>query len=491
MTLGRPDSGFWYRSRLGLQTPSYSVYDLSAVHWLIGATPFSTPTGPSDFGQNRLWWEHKERGRKRRYWRHELDKAVHAVRVTTVQQSAQLTNPLEVIREVIRLLHLCLCITRHGGNMLVCSWYLRALRHFVEEQYRGISVLEQDLWITNHLRDECDLFNGRSLYPAAFQCPLACLRVHSEDWEDPRLQLEERWLNGKPIFEYQLGEWYQLFFWLAAIAETGVFYPFDPEVFDPDYSALLFESSAFTTEGAVLGVFLQEVATSRPRRFYSLEDRPRSPGSPESRPPSRGPAPPKKSLCVVGPLKKHREAGDCVKIPSRAGVRLPPVSSRCARGYREVRNSVSNPGVRPNAPLIRDLSLSEGRTATPGGLQYMTQLFQFCARTCATSGTPFPVVCRPGLRSGIPVVHGSRPRARLLYLVMRQGLARRPYPHSGVSPPFSTGICVSLDPRHLDPALCWESGSNVSLHVVFVSGCATPGSTGRSVGVWAVSYRLP
>ncbi|KAJ7702592.1 hypothetical protein B0H16DRAFT_1748207 [Mycena metata] len=214
-------------------------------------------------------WEFKRDGRERRRWREEISDVLDSIRVATRNTA----DPSDVIRELFRLFHLLLFISRHGGNISVSKLYLRALRHFVRKLYDDSDEAACEEWIRAHLVDERDLFDGEFLYPDAPPCALASLRTHTEDW-DPRLPgVADRRHNGHPILEYRFEGWHQLFFWLAVIAETGFVHPFDPNVFDPESNEWPFESSASIAEGAALGVFLQEYVLSLPSGSYSPEDR--------------------------------------------------------------------------------------------------------------------------------------------------------------------------------------------------------------------------
>ncbi|KAJ7743195.1 hypothetical protein B0H16DRAFT_1463833 [Mycena metata] len=230
-------------------------------------------------------WEFKRDGHERRRWREELSDVLDSIRMATRNTE----DPSDVIRELFRLFHLLIFISRHGGNVSVSKLYLRALRHFVRKLYDDSDEAAREEWIRTHFVDERDLFDGEFLYPGAPPCALASLRTHTEDW-DPRLTgVAERRHNGHPILEYRFEGWHQLFFWLAAIAETGFVHPFDPNAFDPESNEWPFESSASIAEGAALGVFLQEYASSLPPGSYSPEDRFLFHGFP---PPRRSASPP-------------------------------------------------------------------------------------------------------------------------------------------------------------------------------------------------------
>ncbi|KAJ7725453.1 hypothetical protein B0H16DRAFT_1471835 [Mycena metata] len=202
-------------------------------------------------------WDHKE-----------------ALRALTLQHAEQSDDPMEVVREILRLLHLCFFISRHGANISLSQWYTRALRHFVQPAFTDYPESARKRWIRDRLEDKCSLFDDKPLFPIVFQCPLASLRVHSKYWPDPRIgDVSKQLFNGQPVFDYRLGEWHQLFFWLAAVAETGVFHLFDPDAFDPDSEDWPFELSASIAEGAALGLFLQELAPTLPPGSYSPEER--------------------------------------------------------------------------------------------------------------------------------------------------------------------------------------------------------------------------
>ncbi|KAJ7784166.1 hypothetical protein B0H16DRAFT_1446425 [Mycena metata] len=214
-------------------------------------------------------WEFKRDGHERRRWREEISDVLDSICVATCNTA----DPSDVIRELFRLFHLLLFISRHGGNISVSKLYLRTLRHFVRKLYDDSDEPAREEWIRTHFVDERDLFDGKFLYPDAPPCALTSLRTHTEDW-DPRLAgVAERRHNGHPILEYRFEDWHQLFFWLAAIAKTGSVHPFDPSAFDPELNKWPFESSASIAEGAALGTFLQEYASSLPPGSYSPDDR--------------------------------------------------------------------------------------------------------------------------------------------------------------------------------------------------------------------------
>ncbi|KAJ7711662.1 hypothetical protein B0H16DRAFT_1815980 [Mycena metata] len=213
-------------------------------------------------------WEFKRAGHEHRHWREEVSDVLDSIHTATRNTA----DPLDVIRELFCLFHLLLFISRHGGNISVSKLYLRALRHFVRKLYDDSDEAVRKEWICAHFIDERDLFDGKFLYPDAPPCALASLHTHTEDW-DPRLAgVAERRHNEHPILEYRFEGWHQLFFWLAAITETGFVNSFDPGAFDPESNEWPFESSASIAEGAALGVFLQEYVSSLPPGSYSPED---------------------------------------------------------------------------------------------------------------------------------------------------------------------------------------------------------------------------
>ncbi|KAJ7041115.1 hypothetical protein C8F04DRAFT_1253183 [Mycena alexandri] len=84
------------------------------------------------------------------------------------------------------------------------------------------------------------------------------VRLHGKDWSDPRAWSQASAENlllhqSKDVVDFRLGSLQGLFFWLAAVAETGTFHPFN-------------------SKGPDLGVFLQELANELPRGSYSPKD---------------------------------------------------------------------------------------------------------------------------------------------------------------------------------------------------------------------------
>ncbi|KAJ7032077.1 hypothetical protein C8F04DRAFT_1262237 [Mycena alexandri] len=154
----------------------------------------------------------------------------------------------------------------------MAHWYLQALNHFVELAF--LHTPEQTCleWVAARLVDKRDLIDGKFLFPPP------SIRLHDEDWSDPRAwsQAATEGLllhQSKDAADFRFEGLQELFFLLAAVAETGTFHPFNPDTFDQAIEAFPFEPAAFIAEGITLSVFLQELANELPQGSYSPEDR--------------------------------------------------------------------------------------------------------------------------------------------------------------------------------------------------------------------------